>query len=67
MRAAHVLTGAAPLALPVAKRRKDDDLVPRLPRGIGRFLDDAGAVGGDDPRRRDALRPVCKPKVEVVD
>src|ERR1700730_8874139 len=67
MRAADVLSRATPLAFPVAKGRKDDDLVTRLPCGVAGLDNDARAVGGDDPRWCDALRPVRKPEVEMVD
>ena len=65
--ALDVLAGPAPLALPAAEGREDDDLVAGLPGRIGGGVDHAGAVGGDDPWRRDALRAVGEPEVQVVD
>src|SRR5260370_24945155 len=67
MRAANVLTGAAPFAFPIAQRGEDDHLVSGLPRGIARLMDDPSPIRGDDARRRNPLGAVREPEVEGVD
>src|SRR5205823_3883398 len=61
-----LLARPARVALPAADDGIEDDLVARVPAGVGGLGHDAGPVRGQHARRLDALGAARGPEVEVV-